>query len=60
MSIVDKLSRLNNGVVQIAVSADNTKIEFSDGEFGFNRVALTKAEVLELAEELIIMAVTLE
>lgn len=60
MSIIDKLSRANGGAVDIAVSADNTQIEFSDGEFGFNRIGLSKREILDLAEELVGLALTLQ
>lgn len=60
MSIIDKLSRTNGGAVDIAVSADNTRIEFSDGEFGFNLIGLSKLEVLDLAEELADLALTLQ
>jgi len=60
MSIIDKLSRTNGGAVDIAVSADNTQIEFSDGEFGFNHIGLSKREILDLAEELVDLALTLQ
>ena len=60
VSTTDKLARLNGGVVEIAVSDDKTQLDFSEVGCGFNCVGLTKAEVLALAEELILIASTLK